>query len=418
MSSRASLRLSLLSVVVLTIACGGPEPTPEKPAPVFAYVVNPDAKTVAGFSVDQSTGALTPLTSAPTTVTGAPVALVIDSQARFAYIGMRGQPDVLATYAIDRQTGTLTLVPSSALTAPPIAPEQRPGWNLGSERLILSSVVLDPSGRFAYVTFDYYCDLCICGVEAWIFTYAVDSVTGMLTKLVFPPLSAGKAGHGDVPPVGVSVVSVVTGAHLYTTSLGVHRGGVEECDVPSDLRGFSIDPSSGALRELRGSPFAEGHPNDREGHRGLALRPAGDLLYLARQQDTVQFRVSAATGALTKRSTQSSPIGPAAFSPAGRLYAAVGAGVRAFEIQADTGDLIAATGPNGLVATPGLVSAIAIDSSGRYLYAVQAAAGVVSAFTIDAATGELRSAAGAPTAVGVESAAVSDFRTVAIANVP
>jgi 6-phosphogluconolactonase (cycloisomerase 2 family) len=68
-------------------------------------VVNPDAKTIAGFSVDQSTGALTPLTSSPTTVTGPPVALAIDSQARFAYVGMRGQPDVLVTCAIDRQTG-------------------------------------------------------------------------------------------------------------------------------------------------------------------------------------------------------------------------------------------------------------------------------------------------------------------------
>ena len=421
----------LLAATFVATACGdslssvppksSPSPTPTStPTPeptargVFVYVANPDAKTVSGFSVGRSTGALTPLASSPTTLPGKPVALAIDGQARFAHVGLRGSPDALATYSIDGQTGALTAVPSSGLASPRFSLE--PGYSsCSAEHPILSSIVAHPSGRFVYVTFDG--DECICGVDAWILTYAVDSATGRLTQLDLPSRGVGKAGHGDVRPFGSSAVSVVSGPYLYATNRGVSRGGAEACDVSSLLAGFSVDPGSGELRRLGGTPFAEGSPNGGDGHLRLALKPQGDFLYLARQHDTVQFKPDSATGTLAQRG--SSPlIGPAAFSPAGRLYSAASSGgvsgLQVFEIQPGNGSLLPK--PDAFSATQGAVSAIAIDSSGRFLYAVQSESGVVSAFAIDAATGRLQP--GVPTVVGTESVTSPDFRVIAIANVP
>jgi hypothetical protein len=207
---RSRLRACLLSTAVLAIACGDstppepsptatptpvPTPTPEPPAPgTFVYLTNPDASTIAGFGVGGSTGALTPLSSSPTTLSGSPVALAIAAQARFAYVGLRGAPDALVTYAIDRQTGALAAVPGSGLAAPPITAELGRGVPQAAERLTLASLVLHPSCRFAYATFDYTCYDCICGVEAWLYVYGVDSSTGILTKLDLPdPTSTRRA---------------------------------------------------------------------------------------------------------------------------------------------------------------------------------------------------------------------------------
>jgi 6-phosphogluconolactonase (cycloisomerase 2 family) len=422
--------IGLVLVSVLSIACGDsthapdpdlsaepiPTPTPARPGPrTFVYLANPVAGTIAGFGVDRSTGGLTPLASSPVKPSGMPVALAIDAQARFAYVGLRQGAEALAAYAIDGETGALTKVPWSGLTPPPITDDvSEDGF---AERLDVADIVLHPSGRFAFVTYDYSCARCICGVEAWLYVYAVDPETGALNALGYPPVDLGRAGRGDNRPQGVSAVSVISGSYLYTASRGVTWGGAEGCSVDSELKGFAVSAETGRPRALPGGAFAYGFPNDGEGHRWLLAGPEGTSLFLGRQQDTLRFKIK--TNGVLKERGVSPRIGPAAWSPSGRVYSAASddalAGVQVLEVQPETGDLVPMAG--GFVATAGTVSTLAIETSGRFLYAAQSASGWLSAFAIDSATGHLQPVPGSPMPVGIELES-ADFRVVAIANVP
>jgi 6-phosphogluconolactonase (cycloisomerase 2 family) len=337
--------------------------------------------------------------------------LTIDSQRRLIYVGLRDGPNALVTYAIDGWTGTLTPVPCSELAAPPTT--ELPGSPQPGERLTFAGIVFHPSVHLAYVAFDYYYDYGICGVETWIFAYSVDAAAGRLTRLDLPPVSVGRTGDGDIPPDGLSAVSSIAGSYLYATNRG-SPGGV--CPMNSELSGFEVDSASGRLRRLH-APFPIGSPNDGDGHRWLLLAPPGDVLYIARQQDTVQYEIQAARGALQERGT-SPRVGPAMFSPAGRLYSAVGIddvpGVRVFEVEPSTRALVPVS--NGFAATQSPVGSLAIDSSGRFLCAVQSEAGMLSVFTIDTASGRPQPASGPPTLVGSDRFD-PDFRIVAIADI-
>ena len=96
--------------------------------------------TVAAFSVDQATGALTAVAGSPFATPGqgagaanAPALILIDVRGRFLYVNHHSNS--IAAFSIDQTTGVLTSVPGS-----PFATEARP-----------SPPVLDPSGRYLYV---------------------------------------------------------------------------------------------------------------------------------------------------------------------------------------------------------------------------------------------------------------------------
>jgi 6-phosphogluconolactonase (cycloisomerase 2 family) len=419
--------LTLLWVAAFSlVGCGGSSATEEGTAnppasATYVYAANPATSEIAGFRANESTGALTPMPGLPIATPGVPVALAIDPEARFAYVGMRRSAIALAAYSIDARTEALALVPSSELGEPPMPPVQGGGGRLPGEHLNLSSLTLDPSGRLAFVVFDHYCDVCICGVWAWLYSYAVDPDSGRLRRLDTPPVFLGRAGAGDTPPEGRSVVAVSHDRFLYTASLGVSWGGPEACSEDSYLKGFSADQSGSGLRAL--GTFAAGTPNAGDGARWLAVRPSGDYLYLGREHDTLAFEVNTAIGALKPIGTFPA-MGVSIFSPSGSLYAAVtdgrGSGIQVYDVQPGTGDLVRRT--DSFSRTPGRVTQIASDVRGRLLYAVSSRAGLVSAFAIDAATGDLHPAPGdplpgGPTPTGSWPLEIG-FRALAVADAP
>jgi 6-phosphogluconolactonase (cycloisomerase 2 family) len=385
------------------------------------YVVNPGDGTISGFSAGESTGALTPLVVSPFTFTSRPTALAIDSAGRFAYVATPGSPDALTTYAIDRQTGALTAVPSSGRPMPSLTVAGEHG------ALYLYSIVLHPSGRLAYVLGEY--DNYMCAVSAVIYTYAVDPSTGTLTQLDVQPQGVGEGWF----PAPARVALSASGAFLYSASKGTGGNGCnDDPDNFAALRGFAVRAGGGQLRELAGSPFASryGEGPASYHYRWMGLRPAGDFLYLTAEDQTMRFKLDPATGAATLLGASPLTFGAAAFSPVGRLYADADEfpawGLRAFDIQSDTGKMV----PGLLYETPSMVDTVAIDSSGRFLYATQpgvftkdptggvprqAPGAFVSAFAIDSTTGVLRPAPGPPTPVGGYSA--SQPPSLAIANV-
>jgi 6-phosphogluconolactonase len=401
MSLRA--RYHCVAAAILASACGSPTPGPSSPSPTptaiptptpvvapeapgfFVYVAARTRKTISGFGAGRSRGALTPLVDAPIALSGEPFAMAVTGDTRFAYVGMSGGPDALAAYTINRQTGALRTVPGSGKPAPTVAGDHGP--------LAARRILLHPSGRLAYVAFTYVTKM--CADETALYAYAVDSSTGVFSALSLPPVSVGE---GWAP---ASLGLLASGARLYSANQGNFEN--TSCYKEPQFRGFTVDASSGALRELPGSPFARG---DRYGYyQWLGVKPAGDFLYLARQLDTLRFKLDPNTGAA--KSQGASPValtGVAVFSPAGRLYVAAGEslawGIKAFDIRSDTGEMVAIQGSP--FTTPGPVKAIAIDSSGRFLYAAQPWNGTLSAFAIDAGSGALSAVPGSPAAIEVE----------------
>ena len=71
---------------------------------------------VHGYSVDQTTGALTPLPGSPYAAGARPQFVTVDPSGKFAYTANEQSADISA-YAIDATTGVLTPVPGAPFTA-------------------------------------------------------------------------------------------------------------------------------------------------------------------------------------------------------------------------------------------------------------------------------------------------------------
>jgi 6-phosphogluconolactonase (cycloisomerase 2 family) len=134
----------------------------------FLYSANPDAtnRSISGFSIDQYTGALSPLGGSPFQL---PVSHYIATDQTGAYLYVTSGPNVLG-YGIDATTGALTALPGF-----PVAT----GANA-------YSITVDPTNQFLYVANDG---------AANISGFRLDASTGALTPMAGSPFPAGN--HPD-----------------------------------------------------------------------------------------------------------------------------------------------------------------------------------------------------------------------------
>ncbi len=134
------------------------------PTGQFAYVANFGSNNVSAYRIDASTGALTAVGAA--VATGAnPQSVTVDPTGQFAYVANYGSNDVSA-YRIDASTGALTPIDC--------------GGGIGcigtnfAAGLSPSSITVDPTGRFAYVTNRFANNVA---------AYSIDASTGALTAV-------------------------------------------------------------------------------------------------------------------------------------------------------------------------------------------------------------------------------------------
>src|SRR3984957_12707996 len=272
----------------------------------FVYTTNGGASDISIFSVNAATGALTAAGAASTGAGSEPLSITIDPSGKFA-LATAGANGTVVVFSINPGTGALAQVPGS-----PFPTAAAPAGNP-------SSVIVDPSDRFVYVT-----DQFVPAIDS----YTFNATTGDLTPLPSSPSAAGNN------PVWVSIDP--TGKFLYVSNqtdgnvsgwtingagaLGAMAGSpygagfagganpvvntidptgrfMYVTDVINDqVVAFTIDQTTGVLSPMAGSPFATGN-----GPFGEAIDPSGQFLYVSNTYDGTisMFTVDVTTGALT-----------------------------------------------------------------------------------------------------------------------
>ena len=355
------------------------------PSGKFAYVAN-HGGTVSAYAFNATTGALTLVGTV--TAGSLPSSVTVDPSGKFAYVANWGTGDVSA-YNIDASTGALVQIPCGGGAG-------CNGANYKAE-YGLYSVLVDPSGKFVYVTGDRY-----------VSAYSINAGTGALTSLgpvrnrtnsksiamtkgttavVYTPKAAYVANSGDA---SVSQYTIGTSGALTPMATPTVAAGSSPRSVTVDLLGrfayvanfssdnvsaYSIDPVTRALSPVIGSPFAAG-----TSPTAVTIDSSGRFLYVSNYgwpgSGTVSaYAIDATSGALT--------------TIAGSPFAA-GAGS----------------------------SSIDADPTGRYVYVANLLNDTFSAFSINSTSGILSRLDADPVTAGIQDLSVTNARPVSIAADP
>ncbi len=172
---------SLAATTPPTVATGSdPENMVVDPLGRFAYAANlvsnaSDLATISMYTINSTTGVLTP--TAPATVpTGFfPQGIGIDPAGKFVYTA-NSDDNTVSMFTINQTTGVLT---------PTTPPTVATGWSP-------LSISVDPSGRFAYAANQD---------DGTISMYTVDPISGVLTPMTPATVQAGDS------PFGVTVAA-------------------------------------------------------------------------------------------------------------------------------------------------------------------------------------------------------------------
>jgi 6-phosphogluconolactonase (cycloisomerase 2 family) len=189
------------------------------PGDRFAYVLNSFSNTVASYAIDPG-GALK-LTDRPLEAgqnsnnPGALSSASVDPKGKFLYVT---NACCVYVYAIDATTGRL-------------APPAHVRLGLFNE-LSLSGFALDPNGKFAYA-FD----------DGRLYAYTIDAATGVLKAVPGRKLALRAGTFAD----GVSIDP--TGKFAYVFYPG------DRAAAPT-ISAYRIDPTTGELTPVAGSPFS------------------------------------------------------------------------------------------------------------------------------------------------------------------
>jgi 6-phosphogluconolactonase (cycloisomerase 2 family) len=221
---------------------------------MYAFVANAGSDTVSAFTIDQSTGVLTPIASYAAD-TG-PSAMAVRPDGQFLYVANTGGSNDISGYSIDPFGGDLRPVFGS------------PFPSGGS----VSSLAFGAGEAFLYAANASGGTASIMGFS--IHPFSGDANDGGLTSLPGFPF--------DLPSCNY-IVADQTGAYLYATA-------------GTNVFGFSINKQTGALSPLPGSPVAVGAAAD-----SVSIDPTNQFLYVTNRSagKVTGFKLNAATGELT-----------------------------------------------------------------------------------------------------------------------
>jgi 6-phosphogluconolactonase len=274
--------------------------------------VTGDSGFTAVFSIDATSGALTPVVGSPFISSGG--STIVDSTSQYLYVG--GGLN-LAAYSIDSATGVLTSLPGSPYTLP--AP--------------INLFTLDPTANFLYASL-FATGEAYVGASG-IITFSINSATGALTQIftdgsfgeqveavaitsgnkpvVYTPKFAYVANQGSrsisewtinstgaLTAVSGSPITDSNGPQfLAATSAHVYTG-----NANNSISEYSANSTTGALTLVTGSPITGfGSVN------ALAADPTGSYLYVldSTKQFIDSYSINPKTGALTFLTSVAAP---------------------------------------------------------------------------------------------------------------
>ena len=230
------------------------------PAEKFLYSSDFNTNTVYGYSVDASSGNLTPVAGSPYTNpffgNGGPLA--IDPVGNFLFVA--DSVGDLVAY-IRNPDGTLTLS-----TAPAVQDTYQP-----------IELVVAPSGKFLYAA--NHSDFTGGGQ---ISVYSIDGTTGGLTEISGSPFNFVQSNS---EPWGLALSA--NGSYLFTALSNANQIAV-----------LGVNSSTGVVTAIANSPFPAGASLPEQ----LLLSPSGKYLYAgnASVSSITSFSISSSSGAPTE----------------------------------------------------------------------------------------------------------------------
>jgi 6-phosphogluconolactonase (cycloisomerase 2 family) len=293
----------------LTAISGSPFPTPTGDTSIavsrdfrFLYAADFGLNQVSAFSVN-SNGSLSPLLGTPFPVGNGPVSVVTHPTADFLYVSNQGSGELMG-FIIDPELtssssvsignaplfGTITAdgtrfyqtVSSAAQIAAftvnstngSLTPISGSPFSTG---FFPRTIAIDPAGKFLYATISSS----FMGTSTAVYAYTIDATSGALTAVPGSPFAAGEN------PVSAAVD--VSGRFLFVANNANTTNG-------NSVSVFSIDPDTGVLTGVSGSPFAASpFP------LFVAVDPSGQYVYVGLDNNPgiAAFVIDQATGALT-----------------------------------------------------------------------------------------------------------------------
>src|ERR1700723_2456757 len=243
------------------------------PAGGFAYVANlmsnaNDAATIAMYTIDSSTGVLTPTTPATVPTGYFPQGIAIHPSGRFVYTA-NSDDNTVSMFTINSSTGVLTPTTPAAVAA---------GWSPGF-------VTVHPSGKFAYASNQD---------DDTISMYTINSNTGVLTPTTPATVPAGPS------PFGVTVDPSSKFAYV------VNRD-------DNTVSMFTINPTTGSLTPNTPPTIATGQEPF-----GIVVDPSGNFAYVSNQNSaSVSIYTLNGDGTLTIAGTAATGTDPIALAVTG-----------------------------------------------------------------------------------------------------
>jgi YVTN family beta-propeller protein len=348
--------------LTFTITAGAVDPLSIAldPAGKFAYVMNFGCgggvgSYVSMYTIDSTTGALASV-GPPATTYGYGISaesVTVDPSGKFTFVTNSGdvwdyddEADGNVTmYTINATTGALTSTGTINGNCPGLC--------------FPSSMVVDPSGKFAYVATGNN-----PGSAGSVFMYTINATTGALASI-------GTIATGTNP---VSVTVDPVGNFAYVANFG-----------SDDVSMYTINVTTGALT-LTGTIAAGADPVS------TVVDPSGNFAYVANSgsNDVSMYTINVTTGALTPIGTIAAGTDPVSVvvDPSGKfVYVAnfTSNEVSMYTINVTTGALTL----TGTIAAGLSPTSIAIHPSGKFAYVTNSATNEVSTYSIDAATGAL-----------------------------
>jgi 6-phosphogluconolactonase len=224
----------------------------------FLYLPQKDSMTIQAFTIDHTSGALIAISGSPF-ATGAADSIASDTAGRFLFVG-NDNTGQISVFQINATTGGLMVVPGSPFSA----------FNLDFVHLL----AVDGSGKFLYAG---------QGLPALpIYAFSIDQNSGALSQLAGSPFALSVAG-------------------VRTDFTGKFAIGLSGSAGDNHLHVFSVDATTGALAEVNNSPFATVTPTPLN----LRIHPSSRFVYIFGVDSNNSFaavegfRLDPSTGAVT-----------------------------------------------------------------------------------------------------------------------